>query len=195
MEIMPVWRHWNKALRKRLFMNHSRAMKEHYPERLESNLPWDRKALQRDVARLAKVVPRLPSHWQDEMNTLIKSAKTMVALMEDDAVQTYDRYRMSRQLETAWLQVSGVGHAAQNWVVSGHLFFLKEWRSVPPIGCVDVPWLEGIAIERELLGLAIEGRHVWFYDQAIEQRGERAATPVREYDPTEVPSYEFVWDE
>jgi len=170
-------------------------MNERHSQGTESNLAWDRKALERDVERLAKVIPRLPSHWQEQMNALIVSATEMVELMGKSVVEPNERYKMSRRLEAAWLRVSGVGHAAQNWIVPGYLFFLREWAASPSLGCVDVPWLEGIAVERELMGIVIEERHTWFYEKAIEQRGERAATPVREYDPTEVPSYEFVWDE
>ena len=151
--------------------------------------------MEREIKRLTRVLPRLPEKWREEILLLVTSAQEMLEEMEDEAVPVSARYLVSCRLEDAWLRVSGIGHAAANWMVEGHLFVLEEWKPHRPLGGVDVPWLEQLASEREVLGSTIEERHIWFYERAVEQRGERAAPAVREYDPTEVPSYEFVWDD
>ena len=176
-------------------VNHSRAMANHDISIPKDVSPWGKVAMAREINRLTRVLPRLPESWREEILFLVTTAQKVIEQMDDESVHVSERYALSCRLEDAWLKVSGVGHAASNWMVDGHLFVLEEWKAHRPLGAVDVPWLEQLAIEREVLGASIEERHNWFYERAMEQRGERAAPMVREYDPTEVPSYEFVWDE
>ena len=193
---MPVCTSPNKTLQKYVGIDQSSHMVD---ESTSTSLPlmaWDEEAIRRDARRLQRVLPRLPEVWQQELQALLDEVFTSgKGGVTPTVLSLSDRFELSRKLESAWLKVSGIGHASENWLVAGYLFFLRSWEPMKPVGGVDVAWLERLAAERSAIGEKIECRHLWFFDKAMEQRGEKSAPVIREYDPTEVPSYEFVWDE
>jgi len=161
------------------------------------NEPWQGPGLHRDGERLAKALPRLPAGVRKKLRPLIRDAYALAESGETLAEHEQERgqYELSLKLEGAWLEISSVGHARDTWIREGRLFSIHDWKGPTPLRGIDADWLEGLTVIREEFQLEAERRSVWFHTRAQERLGDPVGQLVREYDPTEAPSYEFVWDD
>jgi len=126
---------------------------------------------------------------------LIREAYALAEETLTDYRQGRAYYDLSLALEGAWLEISSVGHARDTWIREGRLFSIYDWKGPTPIRGIDADWLHGLTLAREEFQLDAERRSVWFHTRAQERVGDPIGQLVREYDPTEAPSYEYVWDD
>lgn len=158
--------------------------------------PWGAASLHRDGERLASALSRLPKAERKRVRELLKETYVLAEAegkLDGEACRL--SYEASLRLERLWLEVSFIGHAGDNWVEPGRLFLLSEWTKKHDLGILDETLLTRLCDDRRVFALEREAYALWFYNRSMERDGYGRSAPLREYDPTDVPSYEYVWDD
>ena len=157
---------------------------------------WMKPGLARDRERLARVLKRLPEQEREEVHHLLQRVTDFAGAIPEGVEETgRNGYELSLELEAAWLRVSDVGHAKDTWLRPGRLFSVFFWRGHGPFREIDPGWLKNLTEDREEFQLDRERRSLWFHDRAQERVGDIGGRAVREYDPTDTPSYEYIWED
>ena len=162
---------------------------------IEREDAWTSRQLHADAERLSASMNRVPREWRGPIRQLVREAYFVA---EDSTRTIRERYEVSLKLDALWQRVTGNDNWRKDWPPPGWLGCIQSprdpvfIRAVLPrqITVLPASMLQWASARVEALERA--------YNEAQAKASPMGRPPGTEggaYDPTEVPSYEFLWEE